>query len=64
MVVGSYVPPVTALGPVHVPPASGVPPSSAKRLMGASFAHTVALPGKPASGVLTTLTLTTLASFR
>ncbi len=41
MEAGSIMPPVTALGPVHVPPASGVPPSCAKSEAAASEVQSV-----------------------
>ena len=54
---GSNMPPATGEGPLHAPPASGVPPSCAKSATGASLAHRVMLPGRPASGAATTATL-------
>ena len=57
IVAGSYCPPTTALGPLHAPPRSGVPPSSAKRSMAASVLHSVMVPGVPASGASTTVTV-------
>ena len=62
MVAGSIMPPVTALGPLQVPLASGVPPSCAKRLAGASDAQSVIDPSVPAVGGVFTVTVTVAVS--
>jgi hypothetical protein len=55
---GSKRSPTIALGPLQVPPASGPPPSSAKRLIEALLSHKVTLPSTPASGTFVTVTVT------
>ena len=52
------MPPTTALGPLHVPPASGVPPSCAKSEVDASEEHSVIVPSVPASGGVLIVTVT------
>ncbi len=58
IVTGSIIPPTTALGPVHVPPASGVPPSCAKSDAAASVEQSVIVPSVPGSGGVLIVTLT------
>ena len=55
---GSNSPSTTALGPLHVPPASGVPLIKLKRSTAAPVVHNVAAPGVPGSGLVTTVTVT------
>ena len=50
IVPGSNIPATTVLGPLHVPPASGVPPSCAKSDDAGAVLHTVSPPFVPASG--------------
>ena len=59
IVAGSIMPPLTAEGPLHVPPASGVPPSCAKSEAGASLLQSVIVPSVPGSGgvLITTVTV-------
>ncbi len=55
---GSYIPPVIALGPLHVPPASGVPFSAVNRLAGALFEQIAKFPSMPGSACGCSLTVT------
>ena len=60
IVAGSNVPlspPPSAEGPVHVPPASGVPPRKSNRSADASAVQNVAVPFVPASGAGFTVTV-------
>src|SRR5690349_4010834 len=63
MVVGSNVLPTIALGPLHVPPASGAPPSCANRSIGEPVAQTAIAPSVPGFGGVFTFTVTTATSF-
>ena len=56
------MPPATALGPLHVPPASGVPPSCAKSEVAASEEHRVIAPSVPTSGGVLIVTVTVAVS--
>ena len=56
------MPLATALGPLHVPPASGVPPSCAKSEVAASDEHSVIVPSVPASGGVLMVTVTVALS--
>ena len=56
------MPPATALGPLHVPPASGVPPSCANSEEAASEEHSVIAPSVPASGGVLMVTVTVALS--
>ncbi len=58
IVAGSNSPSTTALGPLHVPPASGVPLIKLMRSTAAPVVHNVAAPGVPGSGLVTTFTVT------
>ena len=58
MLVGSKRPFVIALGPDHVPPASGVPPISSNKSIAEAVVQSVIDPGVPGSGFVTTLTTT------
>ena len=55
-------PPTTALGPLHVPPASGVPPSCAKSDTAASLEQSVMAPFVPGSGGVLMATVTVALS--
>ncbi len=55
---GSYIPPVIALGPLHVPPASGVPFSAVNRSVAAPWSQTVRVLLPPASGAVVIATTT------
>ncbi len=63
MVAGSKDPPVIALGPLHVPPASGLPPKDVKRLLAGLLMQSVSAPSLPASGGACTATVTVLDTF-
>ena len=58
IVAGSIKPPATPLGPLHVPPASGVPPSCAKSDTATSLLHNVIAPSVPGSGGVLIVTVT------
>ena len=55
---GSYMPPATTLGPLHVPPASGVPPKAANSEAEAPFPQRSSVPSTPASGAACSVTVT------
>ena len=52
------MPPVTVLGPLHMPPASGVPFSAANRFVGAPWSQSVMVLFVPASGLPVSFTVT------
>jgi hypothetical protein len=52
------MPPTTGEGPLHAPPASGVPPNCAKSDAGASEEQSVIAPDVPGSGGVLMLTVT------
>ena len=58
IVAGLNMPPATGEGPLHVPPASGLPPSCASRPTAAPLLQSVVLPSVPAVGGLFTATVT------
>ena len=58
IVAGSYWPPTTALGPLHAPPKSGVPPSCANKLDAAPSAHRFSVPFVPALAGACSVTVT------
>ena len=57
-------PPTTALGPLHVPPTCGVPPSAAKSDVDGLLMHKVSEPFSPASGGAMEETVTVLLTFK
>jgi hypothetical protein len=63
MVAGSYWPPTTALGPLHAPPACGVPPSDPIKATAASLLQTVNVPFVPAFGAVFSVTVTVAVAF-
>ncbi len=63
MVAGSKDPPAIALGPLHVPPVSGLPPKAVKRSLVGLLMHNVSEPSLPASGGACTATVTVLDTF-
>ena len=64
IVAGSNIPPTTVLGPLQDPPASGVPPSCAKRLAAALVLQSVRLPLVPGSGGALMVIVTVATSIR
>jgi hypothetical protein len=58
MLAGLNMPPFTLLGPLHVPPASGVPPSCAKSETAAPELQSVMAPSAPALGGVLMVTVT------
>ena len=56
------MPPTTALGPLHVPPACGVPPRLLIKLTGAPELQAVRDPFVPAFGAALSATVTVAAS--
>ena len=52
------MPPTTALGPLHAPPAAGVPPNRAKSEVDAPLLQIVSVPLVPASAAAFSVTVT------
>ena len=57
------MPPTTALGPLQVPPASGVPPNELINPTEALLLHTVSVPFVPAFGAAFSVTVTVAVEF-
>ena len=57
------MPPTTALGPLQVPPASGVPPKLLINPTDALLLHTVSVPLVPAVGAAFSVTVTVAVAF-
>lgn len=56
MVAGSYMPPITVLGPLHAPPPLGLPVSWLNKLVGAALLQVTRVPLPPAFGTGTAVT--------
>src|SRR5690606_40422468 len=63
IVAGSYCPPATALGPLQVPPAAGVPPKESSRLIATPFAQTSMVREVPALTEASSFTVTVAVAF-
>ena len=60
MVAGSNCPPFTGLGPLQMPPLSGVPPRPVIRPVDGLVAQSVSAPSVPGSGGVLSVTVTVL----
>src|SRR5690606_15343133 len=63
IVAGSYAPPATALGPLQVPPAAGVPPRESSRLIATPFAQMSMVREVPALTGACSFTVTVAVAF-